>query len=76
MLVVSEVRIYWDDLDFPDQPGEYLLKRITVVVTLGEIEIWEDHPDASFELFRTNVDGAPLYSLWLPYWTSTLPARE
>ena len=64
----NEMRVYWDDLNRSDQPGEYELRGLIVVVTLAEIEIWEDHPDASFALFRAEINRPQCFSLWKPLW--------
>jgi hypothetical protein len=69
----SRMRIHWDDLDFPDQPGEYWLNEFLVVVTLGEIEIWEDHPDASFLLIHDQVSGSKRCTLGMPEWQIISP---
>ena len=68
-----ENRINWDDLDRTDQPGEYQLQGYVVIVTLGEIEIWEDHPDASFALVAAKDGGLERYSLGMPNWEISSP---
>ena len=69
----SEMRIYWADLDCPDQVGDYQLFDFTVVVTLAEIEIWEDHPDASFLLIQDQASGQKRYVLGMPEWEVSSP---
>jgi len=62
------MRIGWDDLNRTDQPGEYRILDFIVVVRLSQIEIWEDHPDAYFELVLVEVDAPQRYELGVPGW--------
>ena len=71
--VSYQTRVHWDDVDRTDQPGEYRLRGFIVVVTLGEIEIWEDHPDASFALVASKTEGLERYTLGMPEWEMSSP---
>ena len=52
------MRVDWEDLNRPDQPGDYyFMQDMLIAVALQDIEIWEEHPDATFEMVPAGTAG-------------------
>lgn len=53
------MQINWEDLSCPDVPGDYRFLDGIVTVTVKEIEIWEEHPEATFQLIPFQATTGP-----------------
>ncbi len=63
-MTLLAMNISWHDVNSIQQAGEYPFRDGTITVSVAELQVWQQRPNAQFLLMRKNPQqGAPEYVL-------------